>query len=180
MGKKEKNWIAICRELWYIVIVTHCPEIKLSVGGICMTTDEKLDILIESMAGLKEDVSGLKEDVSGLKKDVSGLKEEVSGLKEDVSGLKEDVSGLKEDVSVLKAEVSDLKEDVSSLKQKIISIEITLENETNRNIEIIAENHINLDRKLEEALKAYRDNEIFQIRVNVLDAEVKRIAAGLR
>ena len=180
MGKKEKNWIAICRELWYIVIVTHCPEIKLSVGGICMTTDEKLDILIESMAGLKEDVSGLKEDVSGLKKDVSGLKEEVSGLKEDVSGLKEDVSGLKEDVSVLKAEVSDLKVVVSSLKQKIISIEITLENETNRNIEIIAENHINLDRKLEEALKAYRDNEIFQIRVNVLDAEVKRIAAGLR
>ena len=80
----------------------------------------------------------------------------------------------------MKAEVSDLKGDLSSLKQKIISIEITLENETNRNIEIIAENHINLDRKLEEALKAYRDNEIFQIRVNVLDAEVKRIAAGLR
>lgn len=35
------------------------------------------------------------------------------------------------------------------IQQKITSIEMTLENETNRNIKIIAEGHLDLSRKLD-------------------------------
>lgn len=39
------------------------------------------------------------------------------------------------------------------LEKKITDIQLTLENETNKNIQIIAEGHLDLSRKLDEALK---------------------------
>lgn len=117
-----------------------------------------------------------QKEFTPVKKELSELKKEFTELKADVLGLKADVSGLKADVSVLKEDVSGLKKDMTDVKQKVTTIEITLENETNRNIEIIAEGHHILDRKLDEALKSFSENELYKLRINRLDAEVKIIA----
>lgn len=109
-------------------------------------------------------------------KEFTPVKKELSELKKEFTELKADVSVLKEDISVLKADVSGLKKDMTDVKQKVTTIEITLENETNRNIEIIAEGHHILDRKLDEALKSFSENELYKLRINRLDAEVKIIA----
>lgn len=126
-----------------------------------MSENEKLNLILEGIGEIKEDVRGLKEDVQG-------LKENVQVLKEDVQGLKEDVQGLKEDVQVLK-------EDVQSVKERVTLFEITLENETNRNIQLIAEGHMNLDRKLDEALKELHLNTMYHLKVNHLDGEVTKM-----
>ena len=47
------------------------------------------------------------------------------------------------------------------IKRDIRSIQLTLENETNRNIKLIAEGHLDLSRKPDDALKI--DNEIERI-----------------
>ena len=147
-----------------------------------MSENEKLNLILEGIGeikddvrGLKEDVQGLKEDVQGLKEDVQGLKEEVQVLKEDVQGLKEEVQVLNEDVQVLKEDVQTLKEDVQSVKERVTLFEITLENETNRNIQLIAEGHMNLDRKLDEALKELHPNTMYHLKVNHLDGEVTKM-----
>ncbi len=54
------------------------------------------------------------------------------------------------------------------IKRDIRSIQLTLENETNRNIKIIAEGHLDLSRKLDEALRVDNDKEMLLIRVNTL------------
>lgn len=61
------------------------------------------------------------------------------------------------------------------IKQDIKSIQLTLENETNRNIKIIAEGHLDLSRKLDEALKIENEKEMLLIRVNTLENELRRI-----
>uniref|UniRef100_UPI002A4E1B49 hypothetical protein n=1 Tax=Enterocloster aldenensis TaxID=358742 RepID=UPI002A4E1B49 len=96
-------------------------------------------------------------------------------LKEDVQGLKEEVQILKEDVQGLKEEVQVLKEDVQSVKERVTLFEITLENETNRKIQLIAEGHMNLDRKLDEALKELHPNTMYHLKVNHLDGEVTKM-----
>ena len=140
-----------------------------------MSENEKLNLILEGIGEIKDDVRGLKEDVQGLKEDVQGLKEEVQVLKEDVQGLKEEVQVLKEDVQVLKEDVQTLKEDVQSVKERVTLFEITLENETNRNIQLIAEGHMNLDRKLDEALKELHPNTMYHLKVNHLDGEVTKM-----
>ena len=140
-----------------------------------MSENEKLNLILEGIGEIKDDVRGLKEDVQGLKEDVQGLKEEVQVLKEDVQGLKEEVQVLKEDVQVLKEDVQTLKEDVQSVKERVTLFEITLENETNRNIQLIAEGHMNLDRTLDEALKELHPNTMYHLKVNHLDGEVTKM-----
>ncbi|XBX07085.1 hypothetical protein QMP26_02475 [Enterocloster clostridioformis] len=146
-----------------------------SVGEDVRLLQGDVQSLKEDVQSLKEDVQTLKEDVQTLKEDMQTLKEDVQTLKEDVQSLKEDVQTLKEDVQTLNEDVQTLKEDVQSLKERVTNIEITLENETNRNIQLVAEGHLNLDRKLDEALKELHPNTMYHLKVNHLDGEVTKM-----
>ncbi len=55
------------------------------------------------------------------------------------------------------------------IRNEIKSIELTLENETNRNIQIIAEGHLDLVHKLDDALKVENEKEMLLLRVNHLE-----------
>lgn len=58
---------------------------------------------------------------------------------------------------------------------KIRDIQLTLENETNRNIKMIAEGHLDLSRKLDDALRVDNEKEMLIIRVNTLENELRRL-----
>jgi len=77
-------------------------------------------------------------------------------------------------VIILKT-LNDINDRVQNIESKVRGIEITLESETNRNINLIAEGHLNLDRKLDEALKTLQPNIMYHLKVNHLDGEVKKI-----
>ena len=64
---------------------------------------------------------------------------------------------------------------LDKLDNKIKDIQLTLENETNKNIQIIAEGHLDLSRKLDEALKVDNEKEMLLIRVNRLENELRRL-----
>lgn len=89
--------------------------------------------------------------------------------------LKEDVRVLKEDVQVLKEDVQILKGKVQVLENGVRGLELTLENETNKNIRVIAEGHLDLNRKLDEALKADAERELMHLRVNVLENDMRKV-----
>lgn len=68
-------------------------------------------------------------------------------------------------------------EELKKLNNKITDIQLTLENETNKNIKIIAEGHLDLSRKLDDALKVDNEKEMLMIRVNRLENELRRLKA---
>ena len=68
---------------------------------------------------------------------------------------------------------------LDEMDRKITEIQLTLENETNRNIKIIAEGHLDLSRKLDEALKADNEKELLLLRVNRLESELIKIKQRL-
>ena len=106
---------------------------------------------------------------------LGGIEGGLASVSEDVRSLQGDMQTLKGDVKTLKEDVQTLKEDVQTLKDRVTNIEITLENETNRNIQLIAEGHLNLARKLDEALKELQPNIMYHLRVNHLDGEVTKM-----
>ena len=61
------------------------------------------------------------------------------------------------------------------IKRDIKSLQLTIENETNRNIKIIAEGHLDLSRKLDDALKVENEKEMLLIRVNSLENELRKV-----
>lgn len=69
--------------------------------------------------------------------------------------------------------------EIAGLKQEVKEIQLTLENETNRNIKLIAEGHLDLSRKLDDALKVENEKELLLIRVTSLENEVRRLKARI-
>ena len=106
---------------------------------------------------------------------LGGIEGGLASVREDVRSLQGDMQTIKGDVQTIKGDVQTLKEDVQTLKDRVTNIEITLENETNRNIQLIAEGHLNLDRKLNEALKELQRNTMYHLKVNHLDGEVTKM-----
>ena len=143
--------------------------------------DAKFDVKLEKniqplrqdIRSLKEEVSELRQDVSVLKKEVTILKEDVSVLKQDVSVLKlkvatleKDISALKQDVSVLKHKVPALEKEVDNLKQGLSHISLHLENVTDKQLQILAENYLPAAKRFTEAVsqieELQNDNKIIK------------------
>ncbi len=144
-----------------------------------------LEILLEmkqDISALKADVSSLKADVSSLKTDVSALKTEVSSLKTDVSTLKTDVKDLQQRMIIMEGKtdylqrtVNETQSELADVKKEILSLRTTIENVTNRNIRIIAEGHLDLENKLDRSAKAGAETEVMQVRVNMIEDEVRTL-----
>ena len=124
-----------------------------------MTDSQKLDLILSEVIGMKGDVAVLKEDMAV--------------LKEDVAVLKEDVAILKEDVAVLKERVSVLEQRVTGIEQRVTGIEVHLENQTDKNIQLIAENFIELTNKLNQAIPVADKNLAYEVKVNYLIEKVQ-------
>ena len=64
---------------------------------------------------------------------------------------------------------------LKEIKTDIHEIQLTLENDTNKRISIIAEGHLDLIRKLDDALKVENEKELLLLRVATLESEIKKI-----
>ena len=89
------------------------------------------------------------------------------------------LNDIKSEIADIKTDVSALKTDVDDLKLRAALIETTLEKGTNRNIRIIAEGHTDLSRKLDHVLQMESEKEMFLIRFNVMESEVRKIKQHL-
>lgn len=86
-----------------------------------MTLDEKLDLLINEVQGMKQDVSGLKQDVSELKHNVSSLEQKQ-----------------------LKTQLlleTDIAPKVNNLENQVKLNTITVENAVNKCIQVMGEGY---------------------------------------
>ena len=64
---------------------------------------------------------------------------------------------------------------IDEVKSQITGIELILENEIRRNIQIIAEGHLDLSRKLDDAIKVKEEREMLLMRTNVLESDVRML-----
>lgn len=101
------------------------------------------------------------------------VKSEVQPLKEDVQVLKEDMQVLKEDVQVLKVDMRKAQNDISDLK-------LHIENVTDKNITLLAENYSNLVQKLDKNNIVTDQQTIYQIKVNYLVEDVAILKKEMR
>ena len=78
-------------------------------------------------------------------------------------------------LKLMENDIKSINNAIESLEKKVTSIELTLENETNHGIKIIAEGHPDLSRKLDEALKVENEKEMLLLRVNHLENELRKV-----
>lgn len=107
--------------------------------------------------------------------DMQNMKNDMQEMKTDMQNMKTDMQNMKSDMKEMKTDMQGMKTDIQDLKGRVSSIEMTLENETNRNIRIIAEGHADLCRKLDEALKVENEKELLLVRTNIMENDIRKI-----
>ena len=133
-----------------------------------MTNDELLKKIYDDTQMMKTELTSVKETTEGL---VTGLKE----VREETKGLAIGLKEVREETKELAADMKAVREDTKDLKSRMSVIELNLENETNKNIRILAENHLSLMEKLDEAIKVSNRHFLYELKVSSLDRRVTEI-----
>ena len=133
-----------------------------------MTNDELLKKIYDDTQMMKTELTSVKETTEGL---VTGLKE----VREETKGLATGLKEVREETKELAADMKSVKEDTKDLRSRMSAIELNLENETNKNIRILAENHLSLMEKLDEAIKVSNRHFLYELKVSSLARRVTEI-----
>ena len=126
-----------------------------------MTTEEMLVSLVEN-------VKNINSTLNNMNKQFDDINNQIAEMKTDIQNVKDETK-----------QISEMKTDIQKMKNEIREISLTLENETNRNIKIIAEGHFDLSRKLDKALTVENEKERALIRINMMESEIRRIKEKL-
>ena len=120
------------------------------------------------------------EQISGIiEKTFHPIEYRLKCVEEELGGVRKELDGVKGEVNGVKQELNDVRSEVGGVNQIVKDVQLTLENETNRNIQIIAEGHLDLSRKLDEAVKIDNEKEILKLRVNRLESELEKTKSRL-
>ena len=104
---------------------------------------------------------------------VQSLDDKVQSLDDKVQSLDDKVQSLDNRMQSQEGGIKSIAVRMDAVESQMKGLCITLENETNRNIRLIAEGHLNLSRKLDEALKVESEKELLLVRVNCLEDDVR-------
>lgn len=85
------------------------------------------------------------------------------------------LEALYRDMQTMKDDMQTMHGDIQSLDRKVTKVELILENETNHNIQLLAENHINLVDKLNQAIKVQDKSILYEVQVSGLKIKIEQL-----
>ena len=85
----------------------------------------------------------------------------MQSMSQEIQSMRSDMQSMNQEIQSIRQEIQSLNARVDRLEERVSNLEMTLENETNRNIRIIAEGHLDMMRKLDDALEVTNEKKYF-------------------
>ena len=126
-------------------------------------TNNELLLAISDMMDKKLDARLLpiETDMKDMKADMQNMKADMQHMKADMQHMQTDIQHIKTDIKNIEERVTNIEERVLNIEERVTNIELHLENETDKNIALLAENCIPAARKYEketEKIEAMQDD----------------------
>ncbi len=130
-----------------------------------MTTDEKLDLILDGMQNMQSDIKEIQSDVKTLKWAVENLDQRLTSIEQRMTDIEKRVTDIEERVTHIEERVTDIEEQVADIGQRVTNIELSMENEIRFSLQLLAENHSNLIDKLNQAVKVSDKNMVLEVQM---------------
>ena len=117
-------------------------------------------------------LQALYNDMQAMKADMQAMKADMQTMKGDIQSLKVEMESVKADMQVMKGDIQSLKDEMHQVKERLTRLELKLENETNHNLQLLAENHISLVDKLNDAMRVQNKAILYEVQVSDLRSRV--------
>ena len=89
---------------------------------------------------------------------------------------------IENDIREVKSCIENVENNVQNVERHLTSVELALENETNHNIQLLAENHMNLIDKLNQSIKVADKTLMYEVqlssvkfRIDSLEKEMAKV-----
>lgn len=126
-----------------------------------MGEEKKLDDLFELMKEMNLKVQSMDSKIQSMDSRIQSMDSKIQDMDQEVHNINDNIQNI---YGILNQHDHDIRD-----------LRLTLENVTNRNISIIGENHIELNRKLNEALKQKEEEERLYMRMNIAENDIRRL-----
>ena len=140
-------------------------ELLTAIAGML---DGKLEPVMQKLTGLEDRMTGVEGKMSGLENRMTGVEGKMSDLESRILGLEDKTSGIEGKVTGLEEKVSAIQKISAETQKELTEVKMHIENVTDKNITLLAENYCNLVNKLDENNKVTDVQLAYQIKVNFL------------
>ena len=147
-------------------------ELLTAIAGML---DEKLKPVTQKLTGLENRMTGMEDKMSGLENRMTGMEDKMSGLESRILGLEDKTSGIEGKVTGLEEKVSAIQKISAETQKELTEVKMHIENVTDKNITLLAENYCNLVNKLDENNKVTDVQLAYQIKVNFLIDDMEKM-----
>ena len=137
-----------------------------------MTNRELLEAIIIKLDHIDQRLDKVEQRLDKVEQRLDTLEQRFDSLEQRVSNLESGQISMEQ-------RLTNLESGQLSMANRLTNMELTLENEVSRNICTIAEAHLDLSRKFDQALKVKEDDELIRVRLNVLENDVRKIKQRL-
>lgn len=120
-----------------------------------------------------------KEDLQAIAGLLEPIYQEIGEMKTDIAGIKTEQGGMKTELGEMKTELGEMKTELGETNRRLTSLELYIENATDKNIQLLAENFVELTKKLNQAIPVADKNLAYEVKVNYLLEEMDKVKADV-
>ena len=140
-----------------------------------MGEEKKLDELFELVKGINSKVQSMDSKIQSMDSKIQSMDSKIQSMDSKIQSMDDKIQSMDDKIQSMCQDIKGIHETLERHDNDIRDLRLTLENVTNRNISIIAENHLELNRKLNEALKRKEEEEKLYMRMNIAENDIRRL-----
>ena len=133
-----------------------------------MTDSQKLDYLIEQFGEMRADIKELQKGMNRVEKRLDSLEMRMDAVEQRLDRLEQRMDAVEQRLDAVENRLDKQEEEIRYIR-------LFQENHLQAQIRRIAEGHLDLYRKLLDALKISGEDELIHVRVNMLESDMKRV-----
>lgn len=124
---------------------------------------------------INERFAGIDKRLDGIDGRLDGIDERLDRMDERLDGMDERFGQIEKRLDGIDGQLLEHSEQLFILDRKLTGLALHVENETDKYIQILAENHISLTGKLNEGIEAHNGNKLYSIKVDFLIGRVDKL-----
>lgn len=147
-----------------------------------MTDSQKLDYLIEQFGEMRADIKELQKGMNNLEmrmdrveKRLDRLEQRMDAVEKRLDAVEKRLDAVEQRMDAVEQRLDAVENRLDKQEEEIRYIRLFQENHLQAQIRRIAEGHLDLYRKLLDALKISGEDELIHVRVNMLESDMKRV-----
>lgn len=153
--------------------IQNCfAEMMTAVNG---RLDRMQTEINERFTGIDRGLEGMDERLDGMDERFEQIGKRLDGIDERLDGMDERFVGIEKRLDRIDEQLLEHSEQLFILDRKLTGLALHVENETDKYIQILAENHISLTGKLNEGIEAHNGNKLYSIKVDFLIGRVDKL-----